>query len=107
MGTGTFTGNDSHDYRYVQLGDIGGHVTTKHRHWTSFGGGSNDNPTVYVGFADPSMEIAQTTSSANRVIQLQHVSDSANAKYVRNTTAYDDPETVDPYIGVKYWRRTA
>jgi hypothetical protein len=98
------------------VGKAGGEKTAVHAHFQTIGGGTNGDPTVYFG-GDVAPDTLQDTVPgytprrrnwlANRVTQLKREVEHGNAQFVETETHQTKTSTLQPYVAVYIWRRTA
>lgn len=98
------------------VGKTGGEKTAVHAHFQTIGGGTNGDPTVYFGgdlAADtledtvPAYTPKRRNWMANRVAQLKRETEQGNALFVETETHQAKTSTLQPYVAVYVWRRTA
>ena len=97
-------------------GKTGGEKTVVHAHFQTIGGGTNNDPTVYFG-GDVAPDTLNGTVpayvpnrrnwQANRVSQLHRDAEHGNAQFVETETHQAKTSTLQPYVAVYIWRRTA
>jgi hypothetical protein len=98
------------------VGKTGGEKTAVHAHFQTIGGGTNGDPTVYFG-GDVAPDTLHDTVPAytpqrrnwlaNRVTQLKKEAEHGNAQFVETETHQAKTSTLQPYVAVYVWRRTA
>lgn len=98
------------------VGKAGGEKTAVHAHFQTIGGGTNGDPTVYFGGdvapdtlndTVPAYTPQRRNWMANRVTHLKRDFEYGNAQFVETETHQAKTSTLQPYVAVYVWRRTA